>query len=138
MTTKLVEQVGALDTDEKAEFLEQALGALTIGECLALVERLEENWEVESTPRGPIFGPRPDLFEKEEDDQTEFAVEIKEVGQKKIAVVKAIRALTNLSLKESKDLVDKAPVLVQENLSKEDADKAKADLEAVGATVSLQ
>jgi large subunit ribosomal protein L7/L12 len=132
----LIEQVGALDTESKAEFFERSLGQLTVGECLSLVKRLEQEWEVEATPN---FGNVPKQDEAEEDvEQTEFAVNLTSFGQKKIAVIKAVRTLTGQNLKEAKGVVDKTPVVIQENLSKEDAEKAKAALEEAGATVELR
>ena len=73
-----------------------------------------------------------------EDDQDAFDVILAEVGAQKIPVIKEVRALTNLGLKEAKDLVDGAPKAVLEKVSKEDAAKAKAQLEGAGATVTLK
>ncbi|MGH9279914.1 MAG: 50S ribosomal protein L7/L12, partial [Acidimicrobiales bacterium] len=75
---------------------------------------------------------------EEAEEQDEFDVILKEVGDKKIQVIKEVRALTNLGLKEAKDLVDSAPKAVLEKVSKEDAEKAKAQLEGAGATVELK
>jgi len=72
------------------------------------------------------------------EEQDEFDVVLVAAGEKKINVIKEVRALTNLGLKEAKDLVDGAPKPVLEKVSKEDADKAKAQLEAAGATVELK
>ena len=73
-----------------------------------------------------------------EEEQDEFDVILAEVGAQKIPVIKEVRALTNLGLKEAKDLVDSAPKAVLEKVSKEDAEKAKAQLEGAGATVELK
>ena len=73
-----------------------------------------------------------------EEEQDEFDVILAEVGAQKIPVIKEVRALTNLGLKEAKDLVDGAPKAVLEKVSKEDAEKAKAQLEGAGATVELK
>jgi large subunit ribosomal protein L7/L12 len=73
-----------------------------------------------------------------EDEQTEFDVVLNAAGDKKIQVIKEVRSLTSLGLKEAKDLVDSAPKPVLERVSKEDADKAKAQLEAAGATVEVK
>ena len=73
-----------------------------------------------------------------EEEQDEFDVILSEVGAQKIPVIKEVRALTNLGLKEAKDLVDGAPKAVLEKVSKEDAEKAKAQLEGAGATVELK
>jgi large subunit ribosomal protein L7/L12 len=135
--TNLMAQVGELGAEAKAEFFEKALSQLTVAECLTLVKHLEKEWEVEATPSFS-GGPPPPPPEAEEVEQTEFSVGLKEYGQKKIAVVKAVRVLTNLSLKDSKTLVDKTPIIVQEKLSREDAEKAKSELEAAGATVEIR
>ena len=74
----------------------------------------------------------------EEEEQTEFDVILTEAGDKKIQVIKEVRSLTSLGLKEAKDLVDSAPKPVLEKASKEDAEKAKASLEGAGATVELK
>ena len=73
-----------------------------------------------------------------EEEKTEFTVVLSGAGDKKIQVIKEVRALTSLGLKEAKDLVDSAPKPVLERVSKEDADKAKAQLEEAGATVEIQ
>lgn len=73
----------------------------------------------------------------EEEEQTEFKVELKSFGANKIQVIKAVRAATGLGLKDAKGLVDGAPSTIKEGLSKEDAEKLKADLEAAGAEVAL-
>jgi large subunit ribosomal protein L7/L12 len=138
MTTQLVEQIGKLDEDQKAEFFEQALGNLTVGEALSLVKRLEEEWEVSATPNfGGIVGPEAQEA-VEDEEQTEFDVMLKDFGQKKIAVIKAARALTGLNLKDAKALVEKAPVAIKEKLSKDEAEKAKVSLEEAGATAELR
>ena len=74
----------------------------------------------------------------EEEEQTEFNVTLKEIGPNKINVIKAVRALTSLGLKEAKDLVEAAPKAVKEQIGKDDAEAAKATLEEAGATVELK
>ncbi|MGB9112113.1 MAG: 50S ribosomal protein L7/L12, partial [Acidimicrobiales bacterium] len=76
--------------------------------------------------------------EAEAEEQAEFDVVLTAAGDKKIQVIKEVRSLTSLGLKEAKDLVDAAPKAVLEKVSKEDAEKAKAQLEAAGATVQLK
>ena len=71
------------------------------------------------------------------DEQTEFDVVLESIGDKKIAVIKAVRELTNLGLREAKDLVEAAPPAVRENVSKEEADEAKKQLEEAGAAVAV-
>jgi len=72
------------------------------------------------------------------EEKTEFAVQLTGAGDKKIQVIKVVRELTSLGLKEAKDLVESAPAIVKDGLSKDEADKAKAKLEEVGATVELK
>src|SRR5687768_10613363 len=72
------------------------------------------------------------------EEQTEFTVVLKAVGEKKVEVIKAVRAITGLGLKEAKDLVEGAPQTVKEAVSKEDSEKFKKDLEAAGATVEVK
>ena len=74
----------------------------------------------------------------EEEEQTSFAVELKSHGDSKIQVIKAVRAATSLGLKEAKELVDAAPKVIKDGLSKEDDEKLKKDLEAAGASVTLK
>jgi len=73
----------------------------------------------------------------EEEEKTSFKVQLKEIGANKIQVIKAVRAVTGLGLKEAKDLVDGAPSTVKDDVSKEEAEKIKQELEAAGATVAL-
>ena len=135
--TDLIAQVGELSAEAKAELIQRSIEQLTVREVLDLVDHLEEEWGVSATPSFGGVAPPPQ--EPEEDAvQTEFSIEIKEYGQKKIAVVKAVRVLTGLSLKDSKTEVDKAPVTIQEKLSREDAEKAKSALEEAGATVEIK
>lgn len=135
--TDLIAQVGELSTEARAELIQRSIEQLTVREVLDLVKRLEEKWDVSATPSFGGAVPPPQEPE-EEAVQTEFTVGIKEYGQKKIAVVKAVRALTGLSLKDSKAVVDKAPVMVQDKLSREDAEKAKSALEEAGATAEIK
>ena len=79
-----------------------------------------------------------DTAAEEAEEKTEFDVVLKEMGDKKLAVIKAVRALTQLGLKEAKELVEGAPSTIREAVDKETAEAAKADLEAAGATVELK
>ena len=115
------------------------LSSLTVMEAAQLVKMLEEKWGVSAAApvavaaAGPAAAAAPAAEEK-----TEFEVVLKEVGDNKINVIKVVREVTNLGLKEAKDLVDGAPKPVLERVAKEDADKAKAQLEEAGATVELK
>ena len=80
----------------------------------------------------------PAAAEAEAEEKTSFDVELKEIGDKKIQVIKVVRAATALGLKEAKDLVEGAPKVVKDGLSKDEAEKLKADLEEVGAAVVIK
>jgi large subunit ribosomal protein L7/L12 len=114
------------------------LSSLTVLEAADLAKLLEEKWGVSAAAAvavaaGPAGGAAPAAEEK-----TEFNVILAAVGDKKIEVIKEVRALTGLGLKEAKDLVEGAPKAVKEGVNKEEADKIKATLEKVGAKVELK
>ena len=112
---------------------------MTLLELSAFVKQFEETFEV--TAAAPVAvaaaGPAAAAAEAPE-EQDEFDVVLESAGEKKIQVIKEVRALTSLGLKEAKDLVDGAPKPVLEKANKEAAEKAKAQLEAAGATVSVK
>ncbi|MGI8685603.1 MAG: 50S ribosomal protein L7/L12 [Acidimicrobiales bacterium] len=125
----------------KAEILDSIAG-MTVLELSELLKEFEEKFGVTAAapmamaaPGGGGGGGEAAAVEEEQD---EFDVILAEVGAQKIPVIKEVRALTNLGLKEAKDLVDSAPKAVLEKVSKEEAEKAKAQLEGAGATVQLK
>jgi large subunit ribosomal protein L7/L12 len=114
------------------------LSGLTVLEASELAKLLEEKWGVSAAAAvavaaGPSAAAAPAAEEK-----TEFTVILAAVGEKKIEVIKEVRALTGLGLKEAKDLVEGAPKPVKEGVNKDEAAKMKATLEKVGAKVELQ
>ncbi|MGE5164364.1 MAG: 50S ribosomal protein L7/L12 [Sphingobacteriales bacterium] len=114
------------------------LSGLTVLEAADLAKMLEEKWGVSAAAAvavaaGPAGGGAAAAEEK-----TEFTVVLASAGDKKIEVIKEVRALTGLGLKEAKDLVEGAPKTVKEGANKEEADKIKATLEKVGAKVELK
>jgi large subunit ribosomal protein L7/L12 len=114
------------------------LSSLTVLEAAELAKMLEEKWGVSAAAAvavaaGPA-GPAAAVAE----EQTEFTVILAAIGDKKIEVIKEVRALTGLGLKEAKDLVEGAPKPVKEGVSKDEAAKVKATLEKVGAKVELK
>ena len=126
----------------KEEILDSIAG-MTVLELSELLKEFEEQFGVTAAapmavaaPGGGVGGGAEAAPVEEEQD--EFDVMLTAVGDKKIQVIKEVRALTNLGLKEAKDLVDSAPKAVLEKVSKEDAEKAKAQLEGAGATVDLK
>jgi large subunit ribosomal protein L7/L12 len=120
--------------------LVEELSTLTVLEAADLVKKLEEKWGVSAAaPVAVAAGPAAAAVEGEkEEEKTEFNVVIKEAGAKKIEVIKVIRQLTNLGLKEAKDVAETAGSKVLEAVSKEAATDAKAKLEAAGASVEVQ
>jgi large subunit ribosomal protein L7/L12 len=120
--------------------LVEELSTLTVLEAADLVKKLEEKWGVSAAaPVAVAAGPAAAVVEGEkEEEKTEFNVVIKDAGAKKIEVIKVIRQLTNLGLKEAKDVAETAGSKVLEAVSKEAATDAKAKLEAAGASVEVQ
>ena len=122
--------------------LVQDLSALTILEAADLKKRLEEAWGVTAAAAAPMVAaaaaPVAAAPAEEVEAQTEFNVIMTDVGPKKIDVIKTVRALTNLGLKEAKDLVESASPTVLEGVNKEAAADAKAKLEADGAKVEVK
>jgi len=113
------------------------LSKLTVLEAADLAKMLEEKWGVSAAAAVAVAaGPAGAAAAVEE--KTEFTVVLATVGDKKIEVIKEVRALTGLGLKEAKDLVEGAPKPVKEGVNKEEADKIKATLEKVGAKVELK
>ena len=113
---------------------------LTLIELSEFVKAFEETFEVTAAAPAAVAVAAPaGAAEVEEvEEKTAFDIVLETVGDKKIQVIKEVRALTNLGLKEAKDLVDAAPKLVLEGVNKEAIDKAKAALEGAGATVSVK
>ena len=115
------------------------LSGLTLKEAVDLKDYLKDAYGIEPAAGGAVMmAAGPAAAAEEEEEQTAFNVVLKEAGDKKIQVIKAVRALTNLGLKEAKDLVDGAPKPVKEGVTKEEADEAKGQLEEAGATVSVE
>ena len=113
------------------------IGTLNAMELSDLKTAIEDKFNVTAAaPVAIAAGPAAGAAVAEE--QTEFSVQLLAAGDKKIQVIKVVRALTSLGLKEAKDLVESAPVAVKEGVSKEEAEKAKAKLEEVGASVDLK
>ncbi len=112
---------------------------LTLMQAKELGDYLKEEYGIEPAAGAAVMmaGPAAQGQAEEKEEKTSFDVILKEFGDKKIQVIKEVRALTGLGLKEAKDLVDNAPKPVKEGLSKEDAEAAQQKLEAVGAVVEV-
>ncbi len=115
---------------------------MTVVELSELVKALEEEFGVSAAPVAvaamPATGAAPAEAAEEEEEKTEFTVVLKAIGEKKIEVIKAVREVTDLGLKQAKDLVEGAPQNVREAISKDEAAAVKAKLEAAGATVEVK
>ena len=115
---------------------------MTVLELSEFIKELEEKFGVSAAPAAPVAaaaaGGGGEEAAAEEEEQTEFNVVLKEVGENKIAVIKSLRALTGLGLKEAKATVDELPATLKEGVSKDDAEDAKKQLEEAGATVEIK
>jgi large subunit ribosomal protein L7/L12 len=120
----------------------EQLEGLTVLELNGLVKTLEERWGVSAAAPAAVgfagAGAAAGGAAVEEEEKTEFDVVLTEVGANKIQVIKAVRELTSLGLKEAKDVVDSAPKAVREGVAKDEAEAAKAKLEEAGAKVEIK
>ena len=121
---------------EKVTALVEEVKGLTVLELSELVHTLEEVFGV-SAAAAAVAGPAAAAAPVEE-EKTEFDVILKEAGASKLGVIKVVRAVTGLGLKDAKDLVDNCPKTLKEGISKEDAEKIVADLKEAGATAELK
>lgn len=123
----------------KVKNLGDDIMGLTLMQAKELGDYLKDEYDIEPAAGGAVMvaGPAAQGPAEEEEEKTSFDVILKEFGEKKIQVIKEVRALTGLGLKEAKDLVDNVPKPVKEGLSKDDAEAAQKQLEAVGAVVEL-
>ena len=122
--------------------LEESIVGLSLLDAAALVKKLEERLGVSAAAAAPVVmagaGGGAAAAAAPAEEKTEFTVALKAAGEKKVEVIKAVRAITGLGLKEAKDLVESAPATVKEAVSKDDAAKFKKELEAAGATVEIK
>ena len=124
--------------------LVEQLGKMTVLELVELKNKLEEEWGV--TAAAPVAVAAPGAVAgaaavdgaAADEEQTEFDVVLQSAGDKKIQVIKVVRAITGLGLKEAKDLVDAAPNAVKEGVAREEADSIRSQLEEAGATVEVK
>ena len=115
-----------------------AIAAMSVMDVVELISAMEEKFGVSAAVAVAAAPAASAAAAPAEEEQTEFDVVLKETGEKKVNVIKVVRALTGLGLKEAKDLVDGAPSTVKEGVSKSDAEDAKKQLEEAGATVELK
>jgi large subunit ribosomal protein L7/L12 len=123
-----------------ARELGDKISGLTLKEAKELSDYLEEEHGIKAAAGGAVMmaAGSGDGAAAEPEEQTEFDVVLEGFGDKKIGVIKVVRAATSLGLKEAKDLVESAPAKVKEGIGKEDAEKLKTSLEEAGATVSIK
>jgi large subunit ribosomal protein L7/L12 len=115
------------------------LGKMTVLELVELKNKIEEEWGVTAAAPVAVAAPAGGGGDAAaEEEQSAFDVVLTEAGQQKIGVIKVVRAITGLGLKEAKDVVDSAPKAVKEGVAREEADSIKAQLEEAGATVEVK
>ena len=118
--------------------LEESIVGLSLLEASALVKKLEERLGVSAAAAAPVMMAGGAAAAAPAEEKTEFAVVLKEVGANKINVIKAVREVTSLGLKEAKDLVDGAPKTIKEGVSKDEAETIKKKFTEAGATVEVK
>jgi len=130
----------AIEVPEKFKKLVQQIEELSVVDLAELVKILEKKFGVSAAM--PVMAASAASASGEEgaakEEKTAFAVELKAAGDQKVNVIKVVREVTGLGLKEAKDLVDAAPKTIKDNVKKEEADEIKQKLEAVGATVEIK
>jgi len=131
------------DKKEKSKFedLIKQIEGLSVVELADLVKELEDRFDIEATPMATASAAGAGGGEEageEEEEKSEYTVELKSAGDKKIAVIKAIRTVVEMGLKDAKDLVDNAPKPIQKNMPAEDAEKLKKAIEEAGGEVELK
>lgn len=120
----------------KEDFIKNIEG-MTVLELNEIVKELEEHFGVSAAAAIPVAAAAPAAGADASEEKSEFNVVLKEIGDKKINVIKVVREVTSLGLKEAKDLVDGAPKPVKEGIPKEEAEEVKKKFEAVGATIEI-
>lgn len=121
----------------KVEKILDDISSLTVLEAAELKRMIEDRFGVTALAPMAVAAPGAAAAPAAEEEKTEFTASLKAVGDKKIQVIKALREVTNLGLKEAKDLVDSAPSVIKEAVSKQEAERIKAKLEQQGATVEV-
>jgi large subunit ribosomal protein L7/L12 len=136
-TAKVKKEKGKVTKEDFFKHLDD----LTVLELADYIKEFEERYGVSAAAAVPMAVPgtgAPGAEAAEEEEKTEFNVVLKEIGDKKINVIKTVREVTSLGLKEAKDLVDNAPKEIKEGISKDEAEEIKAKFEGVGAIVEIE
>lgn len=131
------EETTTVELDEELENIFSQLDALSLGKAANLVKAMEERWGVSAAAPVAVAAAPGGGDGAAAEEQTEFDVILESFGEKKIDVIKAVRGITGLGLKEAKALVEEAPKPVKEGASKDEAEEVKKTLEEAGATVKL-
>jgi len=131
------DETNTVELDSDLETIFTQLDALSIGKAATLVKAMEERWGVSAAAPVAVAAAGPAGGGEAAEEKTEFDVILESFGEKKINVIKAVRAITGLGLKEAKGLVEEAPKAVKEGASKDEAEEIKKTLEEAGATVKL-
>ncbi len=136
MSEETKEATVELDADLEEIF--QKLDSLTLGNAAKLVKALEDRWGVSAAAPAAVVAAPAGGAGAEEEEKTSFDVILKGGGNERIKVIKAVREITSLGLKEAKALVDSAPQPIKEGVSKDEAEELKSKLEAVGAEIEVK
>jgi len=135
--TEVSEKEAVQLTQEQQEILDKIAG-WNLLELSNFIKAFEEKFDVTAAAPVAVAAAGAGAPAEEEEEKTSFNVVLKEIGDKKIQVIKVVRKITSLGLKEAKELVESAPKAVKEGATKEEAEGIKEELEAVGATVTLE
>ncbi|MBT4767505.1 MAG: 50S ribosomal protein L7/L12 [Phycisphaerae bacterium] len=132
------EETATKEFDAKLTKMGDEIAELSLKEAVDLADYMKDAYGIEPAAGGAVMMAGPAGGDDGADEQTEFDVILEAAGDKKIAVIKAVREATGLGLKEAKALVDAAPGAIKEKISSDDADALKASLEEAGATVNIK
>ena len=135
---EIVELAKGMDDKGQSEVVRGIVRNMRVISLAGLVKDLEEEFGVTAAAPAVAIASGPPQVEEEAEEKTIFDVILETVGDKKIPVIKVVRSLTSLGLKDAKALVDSAPEKIKEGVSKEEAEKIKSELEAVGAAVKIE
>jgi len=140
MGKKATEKKNVKKSSPKFDKLIKEIEKLNLVDLADLVKELEDRFDIKAAPMAtaPTAGTGEEKSDKEEEEKSEYDVELKSAGEKKIEVIKAIRTVIEMGLKDAKDLVDSAPKMIQEKMAKEDAEKLKKVIEDAGGEVELK
>lgn len=135
---EVVKSVLELTSDDRIEAMSQIVEGMSVLDLNSLVKAMQDRFGVSAAPMAVAVGPAAAAPAEAEEEKTSFDVILTGAGEKKIQVIKVVRELTGLGLKEAKDLVEGAPQPIKTGVGKDDADALKAKLEAEGASVEIK